>query len=249
MCATCGCSDHHHHHDHANAQEPDSHLLQVERDLLAKNDRHAEANRHWLAERGMLSLNLMASPGAGKTSLLVRTLEDLGGEFAFAVIEGDQQTRLDAERIQACGQPAVQVNTGKGCHLDAHQVGHALADLDPPSEAVVLIENVGNLVCPAAFDLGEDARVVMLSVTEGEDKPLKYPNMFHCADLVILSKIDLLPYVDFNIARCVDYARRLRPEIKVIRLSAKNGEGLEEWYTWLRTKHRNKADLPAVVRN
>ncbi|WP_022948157.1 hydrogenase nickel incorporation protein HypB [Methylohalobius crimeensis] len=238
MCATCGCSDSHHHHHHP--QDDTSRLLQVEKDLLAKNDRYAEANRQWLAERGILALNLVASPGAGKTSLLVRTLRDLAAEAPFAVIEGDQQTSLDADRIQAAGAAAVQINTGKGCHLDAHQVGHALRDLDPAPGAAVMIENVGNLVCPAGFDLGEDGKVVVLSVTEGEDKPLKYPNMFHAARLMLLSKVDLLPHVDFDVQRCIAYARRINPDIEVVQVSAKTGEGLEDWYRWLRAMRETK---------
>lgn len=236
MCATCGCSPHdHHRHDDV------AHRLQIEHNLLAKNDRYAETNRSWLAERGILALNLVASPGAGKTSLLVRTLQDLGQEVPFAVIEGDQQTSLDADRIRALGVAAIQINTGKGCHLDAHQVGHALRELNPESGAVAVIENVGNLVCPAAFDLGEDAKVVLLSVTEGEDKPLKYPNIFHAARLMIVSKIDLLPYVDFDLDRCLAFARRLNPRIEVLKVSARTGEGVEDWYRWLRAMRRMKA--------
>ncbi len=241
MCATCGCSSHHHHrHDDTPR------WLQIEQDLLAKNNRYAEANRSWLAERGILALNLVASPGAGKTSLLVRTLQDLAGELAFAVIEGDQQTSLDADRIRALGVAAVQINTGKGCHLDAHQVGHALRDLDPEPGAVVMIENVGNLVCPAAFDLGEDGKVVVLSVTEGEDKPLKYPHMFHAACLMIVSKIDLLPYVDFDLERCIAYARRINPDLEVLELAVKTGKGLEDWYRWLRAMRKMKAHALAT---
>lgn len=241
MCATCGCSDSHHHHHH-HPHDDTSRLLQVEKDLLAKNDRYAEANRQWLAERGILALNLVASPGAGKTCLLVRTLQYLATEAPFVVIEGDQQTSLDADRIQAAGAAAVQINTGKGCHLDAHQVGHALRDLDPAPGAAVMIENVGNLVCPAGFDLGEDGKVVVLSVTEGEDKPLKYPNMFHAARLMVLSKIDLLPHVDFDVQRCIAYARRINPDIEVVQVSAKTGEGLEDWYRWLRAMRGTKTE-------
>lgn len=236
MCATCGCSSHSHHHRHESPR-----LVQVERDLLAENDRHARVNRARLAGRGILALNLMASPGAGKTSLLVRTLTDLGGESPFAVIEGDQQTSLDADRIEACGVPALQINTGRGCHLDAHQVGHALADLDPPRGAVVFIENVGNLVCPAGFDLGEDARVVLLSVTEGEDKPFKYPHMFRAAHLLVFTKTDLLPHVDFDPLRCLAHARRLNPGLEALSLSVRGGEGLEDWYRWLRDRRQGKA--------
>lgn len=230
MCVTCGCGkEHSHHHFYQDTRR----RLQIEESLLSVNDRHAQANRVWLTEHGVQMVNLMASPGAGKTSLLVKTLTDLIELRPYAVIEGDQQTSLDAERIYACGVPAVQINTGKACHLDAHQVGHALAELDPPKGALVFVENVGNLVCPAGFDLGESKRVVLLSVTEGEDKPLKYPYMFHRADLVLVTKIDLWPYLDFDLERCVEYARRLQPKVEVLSLSAKSGEGLERWYAWL----------------
>ncbi|MCX8049659.1 MAG: hydrogenase nickel incorporation protein HypB [Methylohalobius sp.] len=229
MCESCGCSGEHPHLHQSTLRR-----LQVEENLLAVNDRYAQANRKWLAERGIQMINFMASPGAGKTSLLVKTLTDLAGQLSCAVIEGDQQTSLDAERIRACGIPAVQVNTGKSCHLDAHQVGHALVEFDLPTGAWVFIENVGNLVCPAGFDLGESKRVVLLSVTEGDDKPLKYPYMFHRADLVLVTKIDLLPYVDFDLERCTEHARRLRPEVEVFALSAKSGEGMAAWYAWLR---------------
>lgn len=229
MCTSCGCGGEHSHF-HQDTQR----RLQVEESLLALNERHAQANRAWLAERSVRLINLMASPGAGKTSLLVKTLTDLAGQVPFAVIEGDQQTSLDAERIRACGVPAVQINTGKACHLDAHQVGHALAELDPPTGALVFVENVGNLVCPAGFDLGEDKRVVLLSVSEGEDKPLKYPYMFYHADLVLVTKVDLLPHVDFLLERCIEYSRRLRPDAEVFTVSVKTGEGLERWYAWLK---------------
>ncbi|GAB6067847.1 hydrogenase nickel incorporation protein HypB [Methylothermus subterraneus] len=210
--------------------------MRIEENLLAANDRYAQANRAWLAARGAWMINLMASPGAGKTSLLVRTLRELGRRFPCAVIEGDQQTSLDAERIRACGVKALQINTGKACHLDAHHVGHALAKLDPPKGAWVFVENVGNLVCPAAFDLGEQMRVVLLSVTEGEDKPLKYPYMFHRADLILITKIDLLPYVEFDLKRCLEYVRRLKPQVEALKLSARTGEGMEAWYAWLKAK-------------
>jgi hydrogenase nickel incorporation protein HypB len=227
MCSTCGCGEES-HHAHQTLRR-----LRIEENLLATNERYAQANRTWLAGRGIAMVNLMASPGAGKTSLLVRTLTDLAGKMAFAVIEGDQQTSLDAERIRACGVKAVQINTGKACHLDAHQVGHALTALDPPHGALVLIENVGNLVCPAGFDLGESKRVVLLSVTEGDDKPLKYPYMFHSADLIVVTKLDLLPYVEFDLDRCLAYARRLQPKVQALALSAKTGAGMKAWYAWL----------------
>jgi len=209
-------------------------MIQIEQDILAKNDEYARANRDYFAGRGILCLNLVSSPGSGKTSLLVRTLQDLGDEMDFAVIEGDQQTSNDADRIRATGAPAVQINTGRGCHLDGHMVGHALEDLDPAPGSVLLIENVGNLVCPAAFDLGEAAKVVILSVTEGEDKPLKYPDMFHAASVMILSKTDLLPYVDFDVERCLEYARRVNPGIRMLQATAKTPDGPAAWYDWLR---------------
>jgi hydrogenase nickel incorporation protein HypB len=212
--------------------------VQIEEEILGKNNQYAAANRHWFAERGILALNLVSSPGSGKTSLLTRTIEELKGELELAVIEGDQQTSNDAERIRATGVRALQINTGKGCHLDAHMVGHALEDLQPGQGSVLFIENVGNLVCPAAFDLGEAHKVAILSVTEGEDKPLKYPDMFHVADLLLLNKIDLLPYVAFDVERCLTYARRVNPRIKVLRVSATSGEGMPAWYQWLRASRQ-----------
>lgn len=208
-------------------------MVQIETDILAKNNRYADANRRWFGEHGVLALNLVSSPGSGKTTLLTRTIEDLKGELALAVIEGDQQTAHDAERIRATGVPALQVNTGKGCHLDGHMVGHALEALRPADDSVLFIENVGNLVCPAAFDLGEAHKVVILSVTEGEDKPLKYPDMFHAADLMLLNKVDLLPHLQFDVERCIEYARRVNRAIKVLQVSATTGEGMGEWYRWL----------------
>ncbi len=237
--------DHHHHdHDHhhyglgpAGAHAPglsQGRMVQIEQDILAKNDAYAAQNRGFFDARGVLALNLVSSPGSGKTTLLVRTIEDLKQDFDLSVIEGDQQTSNDAERIRATGARAVQVNTGKGCHLDAHMVGHALESLRPADGGLLLIENVGNLVCPAGFDLGEAHKVVILSVTEGEDKPIKYPDMFHAADLMLLSKVDLLPHLDFDVERCFALARRVNPRIRMIRVSAKSGEGLDEWYAWIR---------------
>jgi len=245
MCTTCGCEHggatiegHHHHdhhtHDHADSEKhATSHILRVEQDILAKNNSYAAANRLFFSQQGMLALNLVSSPGAGKTTLLTRTLNDCQARLPFRVIEGDQQTSLDVERIRATGVQAVQINTGKGCHLDAHMVGHALETLKPEPRSVLMIENVGNLVCPAAFDLGEAHKVVILSVTEGEDKPLKYPDMFHAADIMLINKIDLLPYVNFDVEQSIAYARRVNPGIKVIQLSATTGGGLDIWYQWL----------------
>jgi len=210
----------------------------VERDILAKNDAEANANRRQFTARGILALNLVSSPGSGKTTLLVETIRQLGGDLPIAVIEGDQQTSNDADRIRATGARAVQVNTGKGCHLDAHMVGHAVEHLAPREDSVVMIENVGNLVCPAAFDLGEAHKVVVLSVTEGEDKPLKYPDMFAAADLMLLNKCDLLPHLDFDADLCVANARRINPAIEVLRVSATKGEGMAAWLDWVRAAAR-----------
>ncbi len=211
-------------------------MVRIEQDILAKNDQYAAANRSWFRAKGILVLNLVSSPGSGKTSLLTRSILDLKGRYPLAVIEGDQQTSHDADRIRATGVPALQINTGKGCHLDAHMVGHAIESLGLAEKSLLFIENVGNLVCPAAFDLGEAHKVAILSVTEGEDKPLKYPDMFHAADLMILNKIDLLPYLDFDMARCLDYARRVNPGIEILQVSARSGEGLDAWYAWLRAR-------------
>jgi hydrogenase nickel incorporation protein HypB len=206
----------------------------VETDILAENDREAAANRRRFAARGQFAVNLVSSPGSGKTTLLVETIRALDGELAISVVEGDQQTSNDAERIRATGARAVQVNTGKGCHLDAHLVGHALEALEPPERSVVMIENVGNLVCPAAFDLGEAHKVVVLSVTEGEDKPLKYPDMFAASSLMLLNKCDLLPYLRLDVDACEANARRINPAIKVMRVSATTGEGMGAWLDWVR---------------
>ena len=209
-------------------------LIQLEADILGKNDGYARENRRLFAERGMFVLNLVSSPGSGKTTLLVRTLEQLKQELSLAVIEGDQQTSNDADRIRATGVPAIQVNTGKGCHLDAHMIGHAVEALAPEAGSVLLIENVGNLVCPAGFDLGEAHKVAILSVTEGEDKPLKYPDMFAASDLVLLNKVDLLPHLDFDIDLAEANIARVNPRARIIRVSARSGEGMDAWAAWLR---------------
>jgi hydrogenase nickel incorporation protein HypB len=208
-------------------------MLRIEQDILAKNDEYATGNRAWLADRGIFAVNLVSSPGSGKTSLLVRTIEALREAIEITVVEGDQQTTHDADRIRATGARALQVNTGKGCHLDAHMVGRALERLAPAENSVLMIENVGNLVCPSAFDLGEAHKVVVLSVTEGEDKPLKYPDMFHAASLMLLNKIDLLPYLDFDVERCLDYARRVNPQMQILPVSSRTGEGMEQWLAWV----------------
>jgi len=219
-------------------------VVQIEQDILGENDRLAGLNRTWFANRSILALNLVSAPGSGKTTLLVRTITDLMNRAdapPIAVIEGDQQTDLDADRIRATGAPALQVNTGKGCHLDADMVGRASAALDPPAGTVLFIENVGNLVCPAAFDLGEASKVLVISVTEGEDKPLKYPDMVHAADLMIINKIDLLPYVSFDVDRCIEMARRVKPGLAVLQVSATSGQGLEAWYDWILTQRPGDA--------
>lgn len=212
---------------------PPARMVQIEQDILAKNNEFAHANRQWLHDRGIFALNLVSSPGSGKTTLLVRTIEALRERQRVAVIEGDQQTSRDADRVRATGAPAIQINTGRGCHLDAHMVGDALQRLDPVDGSLLLIENVGNLVCPAAFDLGEAHKVVILSVTEGEDKPIKYPDLFHAADLMLINKIDLSPHVDFDVDAAIAFAQRVRPGLAVMRVSATTGEGFAAWIAWL----------------
>lgn len=211
-------------------------MVQIEMGVLDKNNQIAVHNREHLQEQGILALNLVSSPGSGKTTLLTRTLNYLKDKIPCAVIEGDQQTTNDAERIRATGVPAIQVNTGKGCHLDAQMVHDAMHHLGLKDNSLLFIENVGNLVCPAGFDLGEQHKVAILSVTEGEDKPLKYPHMFAAADLMLINKIDLLPYVNVNIEACVNAARRVNPDIDVIVLSATTGEGMDEWVAWLQDR-------------
>jgi hydrogenase nickel incorporation protein HypB len=225
---------HAHGHGHSHGHPGDTAVIDVEARVLARNDALAARNRAWFAGREILALNLVSAPGAGKTALLERTIRDLGRQLAITVIEGDQATARDGERIRAAGAPAVQVNTGTGCHLEADMVARGLEALRPPVGGLVMIENVGNLVCPALFDLGERAKVVVLSVTEGDDKPLKYPHMFRAARLMVINKIDLLPHVDFDVERAVGYAREVNPDIEVVRLSARTGEGLDGWYAWLR---------------
>jgi hydrogenase nickel incorporation protein HypB len=207
--------------------------------VLARNDEQAARNRGWLSQQGILALNLMSAPGAGKTALLERTMREAGGELRLQVIEGDQATDHDAQRLRAAGCPAVQINTGTGCHLDAAMVERGLQQLSPAESSVVVIENVGNLVCPALFDLGEHARVVLSAVTEGDDKPVKYPHMFRAATLVLLNKVDLLPYVPFEIGRFQTYARLVNPALEVLPLSVTRGDGMPEWYGWMRERARH----------
>jgi hydrogenase nickel incorporation protein HypB len=229
---------HSHSHDHVteasqiHAKEHGT-TLALEHDILAKNNLIAAQNRGWFKGRNILPLNLMSSPGSGKTTLLTRTINDLKHQLPINVIEGDQETTNDAKKIQETGCKVVQINTGTGCHLDAAMVERGLQQLNPPLDSVVMIENVGNLVCPALFDLGELFKVVILSVTEGEDKPIKYPHIFRASQVMILTKIDLLPHVDFDVQRCVEYAKQVNPQIQVFQVSAMTGTGLENWYEWL----------------
>lgn len=271
MCSTCGCgsdgevlydgrlADHPYQGmgaplrapiagttERAGGGSPISRIVQIERNLLEENDRHAARNRAEFRDKGIFAVNVVSSPGAGKTTLLVETLKRLP-DPPLGVIEGDQQTSHDAERIRRTGACAVQVNTGKGCHLDAHMVAHALERLSLPSGGLLFIENVGNLVCPAEFDLGEAAKVVILSVTEGDDKPLKYPDMFAASKLMLINKIDLIPYVDFDIERCIRYARRVNPELVVFLVSAKSGEGLSEWMSWIERRAMEASAAPAAL--
>lgn len=254
MCSTCGCGTdearvthldhqgehpeqrghgqlHGQGHGHGHGHEQRTHTIELEQAVLSRNDHLASHNRTWLGERGITAINVMSSPGSGKTTLLERTIAR--SDRSVCVIEGDQETLYDAQRIRAAGARAVQVNTGAGCHLDASMVERALADLQPPRGTLLFIENVGNLVCPALFDLGEARRVVVISVPEGDDKPLKYPHMFAVADLVVVNKVDLLPYVDFDVDRLTRAARQLNPGVEVLSLSATTGENLDSWIGWL----------------
>jgi hydrogenase nickel incorporation protein HypB len=258
MCATCGCGDEagvrvfgpghlghddepahqhpqdgHPQHEHDHGHGSAGRTIELQQKILAKNDHLAEENRAWLTARGILAVNLMSSPGSGKTTLLERTARDAGARLGLAVIEGDQETTLDASRIEAAGCAVAQINTGAGCHLDASMIASALRALDPRPGSVLVIENVGNLVCPALFDLGEAARVVLSSVTEGADKPIKYPQMFRGADLVLLTKVDLLPYVDFDTGRHARDLKLISPQAQILPVSATAGEGLPAWYAWL----------------
>lgn len=257
MCATCGChSDNkvifHHQHGHAAnfnqsqgrqfslVPQPESKtsktIIEVEKDILSENNLLGRENRAYFAAKNILAVNLVSSPGSGKTSLLERTLRMIGQDLVFAVIEGDQQTANDADRIAATGTAVTQINTGKGCHLDAQMIKHAVEGLNPLPHSVLFIENVGNLVCPAMFDLGEKERVVIISVTEGDDKPLKYPDMFLSATLCVINKIDLLPYVPFDMEKVKANAKKINPRLEFIEMSCTTDEGLSHWYQWLKSK-------------
>lgn len=257
-----------HHHDHGDAVDshayshvrghaPDhvsgvsaSRRVRIEQDILAKNNRYADDNRRYLTGHGIFMLNLVSSPGSGKTTLLIETINALNAlqqSPSIAVIEGDQQTDQDALRIRATGVPAIQINTGKGCHLDAHMVGHAMEKLDLQDNSVLFVENVGNLVCPAGFDLGEAHKVVILSVTEGEDKPLKYPDMFHAADLMLLNKCDLLPYLSFDVERTIEYAQRINPALQIFQISATQGTGMQDWIDWIKAGHHRTVTTQKAI--
>ncbi|MEQ8289337.1 MAG: hydrogenase nickel incorporation protein HypB [Gammaproteobacteria bacterium] len=247
--------DHHHHdHDHShdhNHSHGHSHdhshgaTIQLEQEVLAKNNLLAERNRGWFSGRNIVALNLVSSPGSGKTTLLERTIKDLNGDIEINVIEGDQETVNDAERIKSTGCKVVQINTGTGCHLEADMLERGIQQLAPPMNSIVMIENVGNLVCPALFDLGEQCKIAILSVTEGEDKPSKYPHMFQASNIMILNKVDLLPHLNFDVEKCIEHARSVNPNIKIFQLSATSGEGLDEWYDWLRTNLKTNIEEQA----
>lgn len=260
MCTTCGCSDNNsaaltdlqtgkvaaiknhaysHEHDHRHEHSHDA-KIRLEKEILAKNNLLAEQNRAWFSDRNIVALNLLSSPGSGKTTLLERTINDLSEKIKISVIEGDQSTINDAERIKNTGCKVVQINTGAGCHLEADMLERGIKQLAPPPNSVVMIENVGNLVCPALFDLGEQYKVTILSVTEGEDKPVKYPHIFQAANIMLLNKIDLLPYLKFDVRKCVENARSVNPDIKIFQLSASSGKGLDKWYYWLQDMLKEK---------
>ena len=272
MCTTCGCSDtmtprvtnletgetnslashshthghdkrdhaHAHHHDHHTHDH--EHTVLLEQAILSKNDRLAERNRGWFQGKDILALNLVSSPGSGKTTLLEHTIRNLHNSMEISVIEGDQETLHDAGRIRQTGCRVIQINTGAGCHLEADMLARGLEELQPPPNSLVMIENVGNLVCPALFDLGEQAKIVILSTTEGEDKPLKYPHMFESSEIMILNKIDLLPHLSFSVDKCLEYARRVNPHMIVFQVSAITGEGMPQWYDWIQSQMKPKLD-------
>jgi hydrogenase nickel incorporation protein HypB len=261
MCTTCGCegngnkismtvfgeknksntqkhSHSHEHHSHEHEHEHEhrhkhSHKINIEVDVLSQNNLTAERNRGWFEAKNIFSINMMSSPGSGKTSILERTIKDMKDKLNFYIIEGDQQTMNDAERIGNAGAPVIQVNTGNGCHLDAEMINKAVKQLNVKDNSLVIIENVGNLVCPSLFDLGESKRIVIMSTTEGEDKPVKYPTIFERADICIINKIDLLPYLNYDLEKAKNYALRVNHHLQFIEVSATTGEGMEKWYELL----------------
>lgn len=253
MCGVCGCGtdgvtinkphqhqeDNHHHHHGEDHHHGDKTILNLERDILSKNNIEAARNRGYFEAKNIFTINLVSSPGSGKTSILETTLKDLKNEIPFYVIEGDQQTLNDANRIDALNVPVIQVNTGKGCHLESDMIYDAVKQLKPSEDSILMIENVGNLVCPSMFDLGEQKRVVIISVTEGEDKPIKYPDMFLSADICIINKIDLLPYLQVDTDKLKEYALRVNHHLQFFEVSATTGEGMEPWYQWLQTELEN----------
>jgi len=247
MCGVCGCGsegvtinkpnhnhEHGHQHDHSHNHGHDKIVIDLEKDILSKNNLEAARNRGYFEAKNIFTLNLVSSPGSGKTAILERTLKDLKNEIDFYVIEGDQQTFNDANRIDALNIPVVQVNTGKGCHLESDMIYDAVKKLSPKENSILMIENVGNLVCPSMFDLGEKKRVVIISITEGEDKPIKYPDMFHTADICIINKMDLLPHLNFDIAKLKEYALQVNHHLQFFEVSAITGEGMNTWYDWLK---------------
>ncbi|MFQ6608456.1 MAG: hydrogenase nickel incorporation protein HypB [Fidelibacterota bacterium] len=257
MCDTCGCGqlegevtikephetprEHYHDHDHPHSHgDRPERVLQVEKDILANNNLIAERNRGYWEAKGIFTLNLVSSPGSGKTTLLERTIMSLKNQLSISVIEGDQQSLRDANRIKATGVPVIQVNTGTGCHLDAAMINNAMKKLTLKEKSLLLIENVGNLVCPALFDLGEAHKVVIISTTEGDDKPHKYPFMFSVSDLCIINKIDLLPYVDFDIGKCKESARQVNHNLEFMEVSAVTSAGLTDWYSWINSQRKLK---------
>jgi hydrogenase nickel incorporation protein HypB len=266
MCSTCGCGQpddhvkiivpgdkeykgspdinhahehvhsHDHHHEHDHSRDQSNRQITLEQDVLHKNNLLAERNRGFLEAKNILALNLVSSPGSGKTTFLEKTIQLFSGGPEIAIIEGDQQTSNDADRIAATGVKVVQINTGKGCHLDAHMVLHAIQKLEPGNNSILMIENVGNLICPSMFDLGERIRIVIMSITEGEDKPLKYPDMFMTSQICIINKIDLLPYLEFDLKKARDYALRINPDLKFFEVSASTGKGMKAWISWLKER-------------
>lgn len=239
MCGICGCDNHSHPHSH-------SEIVDIEKNILSENDQYAENNKLYFSAKNIFTINLVSSPGSGKTTLLTKTLQQYRHQIPMNVIVGDQHTHLDAERLRKTGAPVIQINTGKMCHLDAHHIHHAVEDLSINSHGILWIENVGNLVCPALFALGEASRIVILSVTEGEDKPLKYPYMFQGSELMIINKLDLLPFVDFNVSQCIEYAKRVNPQIQIVETSAVKNEGLQTWFHWLTQRYQQQLQHAGV---